>query len=215
MAAEHWSILLKKHFVWTDTIGLSDNVISQQKAAVDRVRWESKEQCPQQTPPTPQPPSQHSFPKKKTTHPDKHFWLILGGTNWKQIKANGHWATLLLYFPRARSQMETHFLPCLRWWGGRGEREGVRLPLPCPIPMGPNGPKWGPTGTSRLKDALWADQAPLTFQKTILGSWEGALRLINKEDVALIKFLSKVMLSLRSLSFLCQNMLLGLPQEQG
>lgn len=67
-------------------MGLTDNVIAQQKAAMDKVRWESEEQCPRQTLHSPQSRPQHTIEKIQ----NKHFWLIFGGTNWKQIKANGH-----------------------------------------------------------------------------------------------------------------------------
>jgi hypothetical protein len=58
-------------------VGLTDNVISQQKAAMDRVRWESEEQCPQQT--------LHSLlvmtqtQVLKITTPKQTLWLIFGG----------------------------------------------------------------------------------------------------------------------------------------
>lgn len=88
---------------------------------------------------------------------------------------------------------------------------GEALLLPCPTPVGPNG-RWGPIGTTGLRAAPWAIQAPLTFQKTIPGNW-GELRLINKEVVSLTKLLFKVVgLHLRrSLGFLHQNMPLGFP----
>lgn len=146
MAAEHWSVLLRKHLVWTDTMGLTDNVISQQKAAMDKVRWESEKQCPQQTLHSPQLLSQHTIFKNPQ---NKHFWLIVGGTNWKQIKANGHWAFLHLglqnTFPKGNSFPSLPwpaggpcFLPAPLLWAQMDER----------VWLGPQG--WGlPSGPCR------------------------------------------------------------------
>lgn len=131
MAAEHRSILFKKHLVWTDTMDWL--TMSSPNKRLQWTKWDgSLEQCPQQTLHSPTPVTTQTQLKNKTKkHQNKHFWLIFGGTNWKQIKANGHWDFPHLAFSRACSQMETHFLPWLRWLGG-----------PASSPTHSCGPKW-------------------------------------------------------------------------
>lgn len=159
---------------------------------------QSETQCPQQTLHSPHPPV--TIPTYHLNKPSKHFWIIFGGTNWKQIKANGHWAFLHVGLQNTFPEGNISF-PALAGWGA---------PLLArPTPVGPNG-REGLIGTSGLRAALWALQAPLTFQKRIPRSW-GELRLINKEFVSLIKLLSKVvgLFLRRNLDFLHQIYLLA------
>lgn len=102
------------------------------------------------SPPNPphQSQPQHSFFKN---HQNKHFWLIFGVTNWKQIKANGHWAFLHLAFSRACSQMETHFLACPVWLGDACFFPALlqSAQMDAGVQLGPEG--WGlASGPSRL-----------------------------------------------------------------
>lgn len=73
-------------------------------------------------------------------HPNKHFWLIFGGTNWKQITANGHQGlspSCFLYstFPDGDAVPS---LPYPRWPGcGGGGSAGAT-----PFQVHSSGPKW-------------------------------------------------------------------------
>ena len=178
-------------------MGLTDNVISQQKAAMDKVRWESEKQCPQQTLHYPQLLSQHTIFKNPQT--------LLAHSWGNKLETNKSKWALSISTPRSPEHVPKRKLisfPALAGWGA--------LLLARPTPVGPNG-REGLIGTSGLGAALWALQAPLTFQKGISRSREGELRLINKEFFSLIKLLSKVveLFLRRNLGFLHQIYLLA------
>lgn len=134
MAAEHWSILLKKHFVWTDTMGLSDNVISQQKAAMDRVKWESKEQSPQQR--APNPPSHHpntAFKKENNT-PKQTLLVHIGANKLETNKSKWTLSHSTFCFPQSMFPDGNSFPSLPKRIGGRGGAASSRLYS--------YGPKW-------------------------------------------------------------------------
>lgn len=112
MAAEHWSILFKKHLVWTDTMDWQCHLPTKGCNGQSEMGvWGAVPSANISHHPHPSQDPNTAKKTKQNKTLNKHFWLIFGGTNWKQIKANGHWDFPHLVFSRACSQMETHFLP--------------------------------------------------------------------------------------------------------